>query len=269
MKVLVFSGVTLLAPFVSLCADGDLPQKITPQTLIHLDIPKTPEYEHRFNFGFLNLGYERIKPDSVYTGFEMKVASLWHTKDKNNVHLDHFVNGELRLGYHHTLSFQDHIIGYIGSGFSMFSVEKQIGKLKNWSYGTLGMKYMHQFGEMFELGLHVKGYLSLSQKRYEMRRVPHLHNKRNLTIVRHENAPPQTIGDPTTEFHNVKNPVKYKTKAVSIHDTRWLCEIGMPFLWHLGDLKNWEIQFEPYYLQIPNVETTHVLGSRLTFGYRF
>ncbi len=236
------SASLCLLPFLSLSADA-----IDPAP----DIKN--EYEHRINFGFLNFGYERIKPDSIYTGLDVKMISVLYSDAKKKDPLDYFVNSELRMGYNQALSQNDQIIPYLATGFSVFSLQNKIDKVKNWTYASIGVKYFHQFGAIFEMGIHIKEYVSINQKRKVLKKTEVIVNK----------GVPVYDSKPTTTF------MKTETKLVSVKDTRWMSEIAIPFIWHLGDEKNWEIQFEPYFSQIPNAKVTTLIGSRLTCGYRF
>ena len=279
MKNIVIAGVVIMTPFMNLIADGQ-PEPI-PKMLItdygnpHATptsslTPKLPTHEHRVNFGLLSIGYERIKRDAVYTGFDTKVASILYTENDKSKTLDHYVNGELRLGYNHTLGSFDTIMGYGGVGFSIFSVEKQEGKLRNWNYGTVGLKYLHQFGEIFEMGLHLKGCMSISQKRYEAKKVekPVLVAEDPVELKREDpntGAIPRLVPIFSTRYEKKRGHLT----AVKVNDSRFITQIGLPLVWHIGSQKNWEIQFEPYYMQIPNVDITHIIGSHVTIGYRY
>ena len=223
--------------------------------------------EHRFNFGLLNIGYERIAPGSVYTGFDVRMASIMNTDVNKVKNIDHYVNGELRLGYNHQMSDVDRITPYGGIGFSIFSIEKEEGKLKNWNYGLVGVKYLHRFGPTFEMGLHLKGYLSISQRRYQADKP-----LANATIPRVSITEGELPKIEVIPFANSKGGThegKSHFTAVKVNDSRWLTEIGVPLVWHVGDQKNWEIMLEPYYMQIPNEELTHIIGSRAAIGYHF
>lgn len=254
MRKVVFASMLAIGPFVTLMADG---------------IPETdrliPGHEHRVNFGLLNIGYERIKPDSVYTAFDANVSSILLTEKDNSKSIDHYVNGEVKIGYNHSLTFNDNLIGYGGVGFSIFAVEKQDGKLRNWNYGMLGVKYLHQFGEIFEMGLHFKGHMSISQKRYAAAKV----KKVQPELVEETTDETELPILPVIKFQNDKGTGKTNFSAVKVNDTRFVMHIGVPMIWHIGANKNWEIQFEPYYMQIPNEKLTHIIGSNVALGYRY
>jgi hypothetical protein len=261
MKKIVFAGVLILCPILNLVADSRSESAAILQS-----------HEHKINFGLLNIGYERVKSDSLYTGVDMKVASILQTKESNKNNLDIFMNGEIRLGYNYQMALNDHVTGYGGVGFSLFSFEKQEGKLKNWNYGTLGVKYLHQFGETFEMGVHMKLCRSISQKRYlceERKSKP----KQSTKVVPDKDEIDRVILQegrlPTFQFMNENVNKTYHLTAVEVNDTRFLMQLGFPMIWHVGSQKNWEIQLEPYYMQIPNDDLTHIIGSNLNIGYRY
>jgi hypothetical protein len=206
-------------------ADGDLRDTVF--------IPV--KHEHRINFGLVNLGYERIKSDSIYVGIDVNLNAFWNPNGKvdNTYRLDHSLNGEIRVGYNLSLSVRDSVRPYISLGHTVYSLEKAHGNTKNLSLGSGGIKYLHQFSDTFEMGIHLKGSVGFAQKRYLLDET-----KDSLMVV------------------NVDNSV-------------WVPEFGIPMNWHVGQNKNWEIQFEPYYIQIPNLDRTHIMGSRLALGYRF
>jgi len=244
MKKFLLSNIVLLAPLV-LLGDGHMPfpepVPVMPPMALNMECLGVPvkiaapkkteiEHEHRINFGIVNLGYERIKMNCIYIGADAKLTSFYAVDHKKNDPLNYFVNGELRMGYNHVLSGEDILIPYAGIGFSVFKIEKEDGNIRDWNYATIGMKLFHRFGPIFEMGVHGKGYYSIQQKRVDL--------------------------DSSKQKRSSK-------------DTRWMVEASIPFIWHIGEMKNWEVQLEPYYLQIPNAKRLHLLGSRLSFGYRF
>lgn len=186
-----------------------------------------PIYENRINFGLLSVGFDRIKTDSIYIGVDAKLTSIWATDNQSKSALDHFVNGEMRFGYTFLLDQKETLIPYVSLGFSVFSIQKKLDNVKTWNYGSFGFRHLHQFGEIFEMGYHIKGY------------------------------------------HTIQQKIKTINGTKVIKDNRWMAEIGLPLVWHVGSEKNWEIQFEPYYLQIPNATRMHLVGSKLAFGFRF
>lgn len=254
MRNIVIAGIVGLSPFITLIADGN------PDA-----VPLVPVHEHRVNFGLLNLSYERIQPDSIYTAIETKFSSYLLNEKDDSKTVNHYLNGEIRLGYNYNPTAADSINGYGGVGFSAFSVENKEGKLRNWNYATLGVKYLHQFGEIFEMGLHMKGFRSISQKRYAYEKVKET-DAEIPRIIEEEGSLPRIE---IIKFHNENGARKTNLTAVKVNDSRFVMQIGVPMIWHVGANKNWEIQFEPYYMQIPNVNLTHIIGSNIGIGYRY
>lgn len=257
MKKVMFAAALLTSPLIGLIADeGETPT------------PLVPVHEHRINFGLLNIGYERIQPNSVYTGLDAKIGSFIHNEKEKSQILNNYVNGEIRLGYNFLLNPVDSLTGYGGVGFSVFSVEKEEGKLRSWNYGALGAKYFHQFGEIFEMGIHFKCHMGISQKRY--------------IAVKTKKAKTEVLGTekrdrPETEIVTSVTPaIKLQSEntetnltAVRVSDSRFIIQLGLPLVWHVGAQKNWEFQFEPYYMQIPNKKLAHIIGSNIAVGYRY
>ena len=257
MRNIVVSGILSLGLSSGLIADESAPLK-----------PINDGIEHSFKFGLLNLGYERVKTDCIYTGVETKIASILNFENDNKSKtLDHYINGEIRLGYNLGMSEVDVITPYGGIGFSVFSIEKAEGKLKNWNYASLGVKYMHKFGEMFEMGLHMKGSWSISQRQYQTFNSKPVKKEQPTLAV--QEAPGDAPAVETVKFHNEDQGTKDNLTSVKVNDSRFITEIGVPMVWNLGEERKWSVHFEPYYMQIPNRKLTHVLGSKLALGYRY
>lgn len=262
MRNIVISGIFVCLSITGVFADS-----------LEVTVPiVVKETEHRFNFGLLNIGYERIAANSIYTGFDVRMASIMNTDINKVKNMDHYVNGELRLGYNHQMSNVDRVTPYAGIGFSVFSVEKEEGKLKNWNYGLVGAKYLHRFGPTFEMGLHLKGYLSISQRRYQADKTVANETIANAPIAKVTEVEGELPKVEVIPFSNDKGGThssKPHFSAIKVNDSRWLSEIGVPLVWHVGNQKNWEIMLEPYYMQIPNDKVTHIIGSRAAIGYHF
>jgi hypothetical protein len=253
-------------------------------------------HEHRLNFGLLNLGYERIMPNSVYVGADVRVTPFYTFDGSKRDTLNHFINGELRMGYNHSFCEKDTLTSYAGIGFSIFKFEKKEGNIRDWNYATIGVKALHQFGDLFEMGIHVKAYRSIQETRPTIiktkkvkSRGPIINNDKiriqdkmgnKLVVidgklqVDKSSSVNQVMAlpvielpeEPTSEIIQEKLDA---SKVTSFKDSRWMMEIGIPLIWHVGQQRNWEIQFEPYYMQIPSAKRLHLLGSRLSFGFRF
>lgn len=184
-------------------------------------------HPHKMNFSFTQFGYEYIKKDDLYCGADFKITPIWNLKNKTVDKHEYWSNIETRLGYNFGISEKHSLIPYGAFGYSHFNLVKQNWDLKQLACFTLGIKSLHTFGPVFEMGLHLRSH-------------------RNILIN-----------------YSIDG---YKVAA---DNSDWKIEIALPCIWHMGDTKQWEIQFEPYYLQLPTSNNGEFLGSRLTFGYRF
>lgn len=72
-------------------------------------------------------------------------------------------------------------------------------------------------------------------------------------------------------FHTVQTTQKVKIGCEnrSIHGNMWGGEVSMPFAWHLGKTRRWDIQLEPYFLKFAFSQIQNIYGLQLLFGYRF
>ena len=114
-----------------------------------------PAYSHRINFELPRLGYEHIKPDAIYVG-----AECWYLWGfySNGIK---FVLGEAegRVGYNFSLNSSNTLTPFIGGGyFKSF----QPNKKQEIAYSSLGIRYEHVFGIVFNLGLNLEGMLGYS-----------------------------------------------------------------------------------------------------------
>lgn len=114
-----------------------------------------PAYAHRINFDILRLGYEHIKPDAVYVGME-----CWYLLGFYS-HGLRFVLGEAegRIGYNFSVNSSNTLTPFIGGGyFRSFESDKK----QEIAYPSLGLRYEHVFGKVFNLGLNLEGMLGYS-----------------------------------------------------------------------------------------------------------
>jgi hypothetical protein len=191
-----------------------------------------PKYNHKINIGLLNLGYEYTKADTVYAGVDGNFSSLWLSKNDNSYQQMNYINFEMRLGYNISVGVADSITPYFSGGHTYFDSEKEAGNIINWTYGAAGVKYIHDFGNIFSMALHVKGAMSLIEKKYVFK---------DYSMM----------------------------KITSYNDMHFFPMVGIGMIWHFGDTRNWEINLEPYYTQIPNSNTQHIIGSKLLLGCRY
>ena len=118
-------------------------------------VEKTPfiEYHNRIAVFTINhLVYERIKPNAIYAGVEG-----WSLFTVGNC--DRFIaEGEIRLGYNYFWNGRDHFTPIAGVGF-LKDFGAYHGERPGIAYGTVGFLYDHEFTDVFNLGLNVKGIL--------------------------------------------------------------------------------------------------------------
>lgn len=49
----------------------------------------------------------------------------------------------------------------------------------------------------------------------------------------------------------------------------WGYELALPFTWHVGASKKWDLRFQPYLLKLDVNSISHIWGARLEAGYSF
>lgn len=211
---------TSLVSFASILAADDL-----------LDM-----HPHKLNFSLSEVGYEYQKNDSIYCGIDFKIAPIWNLKKGNADKPDHWTNLETRIGYQFKVSEKHTYIPYLAFGMSHFKFDNKTFDLDHLSYACIGSKFMHSFGDIFEMGVHAKAH-------------------RNVMITFAADCTP-TISAASS-------------KRVAVENTDWKIELRLPCVWHIGATKEWEIQFEPYYMQLPTFKKTEFYGTRVTCGHRF
>lgn len=115
-----------------------------------------PPYGNRLNFYFTRLGYEHIKPTSIYVALEGWYLPYISSGKKLKSAL---FQGEARIGYNFLPSPNNRLTPCIGVGYfrDLKNNQKQtIG------FSSLGLRYEHQFNRLFHLGLNTEGLLGYS-----------------------------------------------------------------------------------------------------------
>ncbi len=132
-----------------------------------LTTPLFIEYHNRMAvFSINHLVYERIKTNALYAGIEGWGLG---TLNQNRI----IAEGELRMGYNFFWNGRDHLTPLAGIGFF-----KDFHKMHEYrhhhmkpgiAYGTVGFLYDHEFTNVFNLGLNIKGILGgpVSKKHFE------------------------------------------------------------------------------------------------------
>lgn len=120
-----------------------------------------PPYYHRLNFSLSRVGYEYIKPESLYVGGEAWMMLCYGSFPFERT----MAEAEVRTGYNFLLNEEDRFTPVIGLGYFQ---NRGLGGCRDskhhedkqglW-YITLGALYEHQFNNVFDLGVNLKGLL--------------------------------------------------------------------------------------------------------------
>lgn len=123
--------------------------------------PYATQYANRVNFGIPRLGYERIKPDSVYFGIEAwRVYRLGNATFEKDI-----LEAEARVGYNFFFDGREHFTPIIGGGyFKDFARHRQ--RKQGIAYGTFGFLYDHEFNSVFNLGVNMKGLVGYTVNKH-------------------------------------------------------------------------------------------------------
>lgn len=197
-------------------------------------------------FGGLRAGYDYLKPQAFYFGMDGLVAIGSSCARNRSTYCSSygpcqvnekikttslFTNLEQRYGY----TFQSSIISkstlipFVGIGW--YYIRPDIDNISlNWLYGAAGLRVTQQFYENFDVGFNVKAMYSFAGQ----------------------------------------GRLRVYSKTIKQHmRNTWGYEIGMPFTWHVGESKNWDLQFQPYLLKLDVNSISNIVGARLQAGYSF
>ncbi len=124
------------------------------------------EYHNRMTaFSINHLTYERIKTDSLYVGVETWLLGILNNSSTL------LYEGEYRMGYNFFWNGRDHFTPIAGVGFLKdFKEHHHHSHSKpGIIYGTLGFLYDHEFTNVVNLGLNVKGIIggAVSSKHFQ------------------------------------------------------------------------------------------------------
>lgn len=203
---------------------------------LNIHVQDIKVYGTRFFWG-IRFGYDYIKPNTFYGGFDLLSTSAtvdFHAKKHgHNVSWHHadrgFGNLEVRFGY--TLA-PGRWLTTPFAGLGMYNVfimdhHNHQGFEENLPYITAGVISKYAFTRVFNIGINGK-------------------------ILR-------TMGaDQHFKFHEGK---------AKTHDNMWGGAIGVPFIWHVGSAKQWDITLEPYFLKLDFSDVQNVYGAKVLFGY--
>jgi hypothetical protein len=201
-------------------------------------------------FGGLKVGYDYLKPQAFYFGTDGLISiGKGFYKERRTYPSDYYIfrfrenlqfkttslfaNLEQRYGYtfQNLISSKSTLIPFAGIGwyYSKFQFDNNLSFV-NWFYGAAGLRVTQQFCENFDVGFNLKAMYAFAGRS---------HTKWWFAT--------------TTE--NIRNA--------------WGYEVAMPFTWHVGESKKWDLQFQPYFLKLNVNNQYQILGARLLAGYSF
>ena len=115
------------------------------------------ERHHKLNFSPFQFGYEYTHQNNFHAGADLKFTPMWGIDGKESKKTSYFTNVEMRMGYVRDFN-KFHIMGYGGIGYSHFKDWNNEVYLKDWSYLLIGLRPTYSITDVFEMGLHLKGY---------------------------------------------------------------------------------------------------------------
>jgi hypothetical protein len=192
--------------------------------------------DNKFFLG-LNLGYEYLKPKAFYASIDLVSAGSnqgFRAIYKGyKLHRDHGLSGfgNIDVSFGYTFAPKIGLITpFVGlGGYTFGNGNHHFGFKESMGYASLGMRSQYEITKTLNTGLNVKIFPTFS----------------------------------TTKHY------KHRGLNRSEHDNIWGGEISIPFAWHIGTTRRWDIQLEPYFLKIGFSEIQNIYGLQLLFGYRF
>lgn len=190
----------------------------------------------------LKLGYEYLRPSSIYVGFEIFSsasfedfhATYGHPCQFHDSSAFGFANFAIRFGY--TFAQENSLISPF---FSIGAYAIGDGEYKNGCSGggfmedlpylSAGMRSQYGVAPFFDLGLNLQLFW----------------------------------------MFNVRKEFSHERFFLREVSNEWGGEIGVPFVWHVGSTKKWDIRLEPYFLRLLFSEQQNIYGTHILFGYRF
>jgi hypothetical protein len=121
------------------------------------------KYDHRIGINPFGATYEHLKEDSIYTGVDFQYLPIFDLSKHRTKRTGSHINLETRAGYNFALSNIDTLTLYAGVGHSRFQRPGSLFFLKNWTYASIGLKYLHEFGSIFKAGINVKASSGLQE----------------------------------------------------------------------------------------------------------
>jgi hypothetical protein len=191
-------------------------------------------------FSGLRIGYEYLTPESVYAGIDFQGTCSRrdfkaHSRRGNSLDWHkadrEFRNLELRVGY--TFSRSRWLVTpYLGVGYYILDAvdhHNHQGFKESLPYAAAGARAKYAFNSSYDLGLNAK------------------------------------------LLHTVDSEERFRSEegVFITNKNMWGAEVGVPFVWHFGKARRWDVKAEPYYLRLQFSEIQNIFGARALLGYRF
>lgn len=124
----------------------------------HTPTKTTPFYEYHNRMAVFfpaHQTYEKIKPNDLYWGLE-----AWVIPTANRKYGKNLFDAEVRMGYNFFYNNVDHLTPFAGVGFIQNSSKHHSDHWRSGIvYGAVGFLYDHEFGDVFNMGVNVKGLI--------------------------------------------------------------------------------------------------------------
>lgn len=193
-------------------------------------------------FGGLRLRYEYLKPKTFYAGVDLFSAASNKSFKANfrsgphfhsNNGITGFGNFEIRLGYTAAIE-KGMLTPFLGvGGYSFANNGHSFHFREVMLYYAIGMRSLFELNRSFSLGVNFKAFRTDdTEQKFRYKSMGHIRHLKN-------------------------------------RDDFWGGEIGLPFVWYLGNARRWNVLLEPYFLKLDFSERQNIYGTRFLFGYRF
>lgn len=190
-------------------------------------------------FGGLHLGYEYIYPMSFYLGADgfLSIGNNNFQVSKKGKSISQKgdnarCNGyEFRAGY--TMDSDRWLYSpYLGIGGYHFNTHlfHRDTFSEHISYISGGARIKYDFNQLFNFGIHAKIFKS---------------------------------------FYTKQRYIQHKNATYLASKANWGGEIAFPFTWCIGIIRQWGLQFEPFFLLMSFSEKQNIYGFRFLFDLQF
>jgi len=209
--------------------------------------------------GGIRAGYDHISPNDYYFGYEgMVVLGRGHLTAQNDPNSPVFHRQtvltafeEVRVGYNFATDKKRWIIAPYG-GIGLYEIQPRWQRMDFSSfsesifYGALGVRSDCAVTSILDVGLYLKALHSFYRN---------LHVKFRTTELESMNG----------QLVEVSKKIAVNKKLKNI----WGYEIDLPITIRLGEKSPWDIQVQPYFIQLNTGNHSTITGVRLSAGYNF